>query len=138
MLRAPGAETREMRFIDAVSDGLGLAMERHPHLVLMGQDIGDYGGVFKVTDGFVDRFGHGRVRNTDLAHPVLFVKAIVHIGHKSLHCTTFSAWAVAQEDAVDVEAGTWLAKPTWPRTTGNGKLCWRPHRANNHCRCGGN
>ena len=43
VLRAPGSESKEMRFIDAVSDGLGQAMERHPNLVLMGQDIGDYG-----------------------------------------------------------------------------------------------
>ena len=76
VLRAPGSETREMRFIDAVSDGLGLAMERHPNLVLMGQDIGDYGGVFKVTDGFVDRFGHGRVRNTPLCESAIVGTAL--------------------------------------------------------------
>ena len=58
--------TREMRFVDAVSEGLAQAMEQHPGLVLMGQDIGAYGGVFKVTDGFVARFGESRVRNTPL------------------------------------------------------------------------
>ena len=76
VLRAPGSDTKEMRFIDAVSDGLGLAMERHPNLVLMGQDIGDYGGVFKVTDGFVDRFGHGRVRNTPLCESAIVGTAL--------------------------------------------------------------
>ena len=53
-----------MRMIDAIQDGLGQAMERHDNLVLMGQDIADYGGVFKVTEGFTDRFGKDRVRNT--------------------------------------------------------------------------
>jgi 2-oxoisovalerate dehydrogenase E1 component len=76
VLRAPGTDTKEMRFIDAVSDGLGLAMERHPNLVLMGQDIGDYGGVFKVTDGFVDRFGRGRVRNTPLCESAIVGTAL--------------------------------------------------------------
>jgi len=75
-LRAPGADVREMRFIDAVSDGMGQAMERHPNLVLMGQDIGDYGGVFKVTDGFVDRFGRGRVRNTPLCESAIIGTAL--------------------------------------------------------------
>jgi len=76
VLRAPGSESKEMRFIDAVSDGLRQAMERHPNLVLMGQDIGDYGGVFKVTDGFVDRFGHGRVRNTPLCESAIVGTAL--------------------------------------------------------------
>jgi 2-oxoisovalerate dehydrogenase E1 component len=55
-----------MRFIDAISDGLREAMVRHPKLVLMGQDIGAYGGVFKITQGFVDQFCEHRVRNTPL------------------------------------------------------------------------
>ena len=58
--------TRELRFVDAVSEGLRQAMEQHDDLVLMGQDIGSYGGVFKVTDGFVASFGESRVRNTPL------------------------------------------------------------------------
>jgi 2-oxoisovalerate dehydrogenase E1 component len=41
------------RLIDAISDGMRLAMRKHDNLVLMGQDIADYGGVFKITDGFV-------------------------------------------------------------------------------------
>ncbi|MCU0431549.1 MAG: dehydrogenase E1 component subunit alpha/beta [Cytophagaceae bacterium] len=54
------------RFVDAISDALALAMDRHRNLLLMGQDIGEYGGVFKVTEGFVERFGKHRVRNTPL------------------------------------------------------------------------
>ena len=56
----------EKRFIDAISDGLREAMEAHSDLVLMGQDIADYGGVFKITEGFVKAFGKDRVRNTPL------------------------------------------------------------------------
>jgi len=62
----PQGQAREMRFIDAISDGLREAMVRHPKLVLMGQDIGAYGGVFKITQGFVEQFGEHRVRNTPL------------------------------------------------------------------------
>ena len=69
--RAMGSEHRELRFIDAVSEGLRQAMERHPELVLMGQDIGPYGGVFKVTDGFIDQFGEGRVRSTPLCESAI-------------------------------------------------------------------
>lgn len=67
--------TTEKRLVDAVSDGLRQAMERHDKLVLMGQDIADYGGVFKITDGFVEAFGKARVRNTPLCE-----SAIVGIG----------------------------------------------------------
>ncbi|MEM9836693.1 MAG: dehydrogenase E1 component subunit alpha/beta [Bacteroidota bacterium] len=56
----------EMRFIDAISDGLREGMRKHDNLVLMGQDIADYGGVFKITDGFMTEFGAERVRNTPL------------------------------------------------------------------------
>jgi 2-oxoisovalerate dehydrogenase E1 component len=66
-----GANTREMRFIDALSDGLREAMKRHPKLVLMGQDIADYGGVFKITQGFVEEFGKARVRNTPLCESAI-------------------------------------------------------------------
>lgn len=60
--------TKNIRFIDAIKEGLHQAMIKHDHLVLMGQDIADYGGVFKITEGFVNEFGKDRVRNT------LFVK----------------------------------------------------------------
>jgi 2-oxoisovalerate dehydrogenase E1 component len=61
----------EKRFIDAISDGLRQSMERHSNLVLMGQDIADYGGVFKITEGFVERFGKDRVRNTPLCESAI-------------------------------------------------------------------
>ncbi len=60
-----------MRFIDAISSGLKLAMRKHTNLVLMGQDIADYGGVFKITEGFVDEFGKARVRNTPLCESAI-------------------------------------------------------------------
>jgi 2-oxoisovalerate dehydrogenase E1 component len=59
------------RLIDAISDGMRQAMEKHPNLVLMGQDIADYGGVFKATQGFVELFGKGRVRNTPLCESAI-------------------------------------------------------------------
>ena len=65
----------EKRFIDAIQEGLRQSMERFPELVLMGQDIADYGGVFKITDGFVAQFGKARVRNTPLCE-----SAIVGVG----------------------------------------------------------
>lgn len=72
----PASEVKtEMRFVDAISNGLYQAMQRHERLVLMGQDIADYGGVFKITDGFTATFGTERVRNTPLCE-----SAIVGIG----------------------------------------------------------
>lgn len=68
---SPSAETKEMRFIDAIQDGLREAMKKHPELVLMGQDIAEYGGVFKITEGFVEEFGKGRVRNTPLCESAI-------------------------------------------------------------------
>lgn len=61
----------EKRFIDAVTDGMRLSMEKYPELVLMGQDIAEYGGAFKVTDGFVAKFGKDRVRNTPLCEAAI-------------------------------------------------------------------
>lgn len=61
----------EKRFVDAISQGLDQSMEKYPNLVLMGQDIGDYGGVFKITDGFKAKFGGGRVRNTPLCESAI-------------------------------------------------------------------
>lgn len=65
------AAATEKRFVDAISDGMRLAMRRHDNLVLMGQDIADYGGVFKITDGFVSEFGKDRVRNTPLCESAI-------------------------------------------------------------------
>lgn len=64
-------ERKEMRFVDAVSDGLRQGMEHHDNLILMGQDIAEYGGVFKITDGFVSQFGKDRVRNTPLCESAI-------------------------------------------------------------------
>ena len=66
-----GDKVKELRFVDAISEGLELAMEKHESLVLMGQDIAEYGGVFKITDGFVDKFGKERVRNTPLCESAI-------------------------------------------------------------------
>lgn len=62
----PGKDASEIRFIDAVTDGLRLAMQKDVDVVLFGQDIAEYGGVFKVTAGFLDEFGRDRVRNTPI------------------------------------------------------------------------
>ncbi len=63
---APKKSVKKMRFIDAISDGLETAMKKNKELVLMGQDIAEYGGVFKITDGFWKKFGLDRVRNTPI------------------------------------------------------------------------
>ncbi len=67
----PSGANTEKRFIDGISDGLWQSMEKYPKLVLMGQDIGDYGGVFKITDGFKAQFGGDRVRNTPLCESAI-------------------------------------------------------------------
>jgi 2-oxoisovalerate dehydrogenase E1 component len=77
----PAAGTTNRRFVDAVSDGLREAMRRHPNLVLMGQDIADYGGVFKITEGFMDEFGKDRVRNTPICESAI-VGAALGLGLK--------------------------------------------------------
>jgi 2-oxoisovalerate dehydrogenase E1 component len=64
-------KTSDKRFIDAISDSLKQSMEIYPELILMGQDIAEYGGVFKVTEGFVDKFGKERVRNTPLCESAI-------------------------------------------------------------------
>ena len=58
--------TEELRFVDAISDGLRLAMRKHNDMVIMGQDIAEYGGVFKITEGFLEEFGANRIRNTPI------------------------------------------------------------------------
>jgi 2-oxoisovalerate dehydrogenase E1 component len=67
---------RSLRFIDAVSEGLRQSMEQHPALVLMGQDIAEYGGAFKITDGLVQQFGKHRVRNTPLCESAILGAAL--------------------------------------------------------------
>ncbi len=61
----------EKRFVDAIQDGLRQSMERYDDLVIMGQDIAEYGGVFKITEGFVEQFGKERVRNTPICESAI-------------------------------------------------------------------
>ena len=72
----PGKMNENIRLVDAVSQGLKQSMERHGELVIMGQDIAEYGGVFKVTEGLVDEFGRHRVRNTPICESVIVSTAM--------------------------------------------------------------
>ncbi|WP_232782609.1 thiamine pyrophosphate-dependent enzyme [Olleya sp. 1-3] len=69
-------ETSELRLIDSISEGLKQSMERHDDLVIMGQDVAEYGGVFKITDGFVAQFGKDRVRNTPICESAIIETAM--------------------------------------------------------------
>ncbi len=60
-----------IRLVDAISDGLKQSMQRFPNSVIMGQDIAEYGGVFKITDGFIEEFGRERVRNTPICESAI-------------------------------------------------------------------
>ncbi|HAZ24667.1 MAG TPA: dehydrogenase [Algoriphagus sp.] len=71
LIQPQSGKSSEKRFVDAISDGLGQSMEKYPNLILMGQDIGEYGGVFKITDGFKKQFGADRVRNTPLCESAI-------------------------------------------------------------------
>lgn len=73
---APSQHTKELRFIDAISDGLKQSMQNFPELVIMGQDVADYGGVFKITENFVEEFGKNRVRNTPICESVIVSAAM--------------------------------------------------------------
>lgn len=73
---AAGSQKTEKKFIQAISEGLKQSMERYPNLVLMGQDIAEYGGAFKVTEGFVELFGKERVRNTPLCESAIVGAAL--------------------------------------------------------------
>ena len=68
---APNDQTKELRLIDAISQGLKQSMERHDNTVILGQDIAEYGGVFKITDGFLEAFGKDRVRNTPICESAI-------------------------------------------------------------------
>lgn len=84
---APATEAKsEKKFIQAISDGLRQSMEKHPNLVLMGQDIAEYGGAFKVTEGFTDAFGKERVRNTPICESAIVGAALGLSlkGHKAM------------------------------------------------------
>nr|WP_205755950.1 dehydrogenase E1 component subunit alpha/beta [Lacibacter luteus] len=68
--------THEKRFIDAIKEALHQSMTQHPNLVLMGQDIAEYGGAFKITEGFVEAFGKERVRNTPICESAIVGAAL--------------------------------------------------------------
>lgn len=82
----PGSEKENIRVIDAISSALRQSMERHENLVIMGQDIAEYGGAFKITDGFVAQFGKDRVRNTPICESAVVSAAngLSINGHKAV------------------------------------------------------
>ena len=85
-------ESNNLRLVDAISESLRQSMQRHDNLVLMGQDIADYGGVFKITDGFLEEFGKDRVRNTPICESAI-VSAAMGLsinGYKSMMEMQFS------------------------------------------------
>ena len=68
----PGSgASSDKRYLDAISDGLRQGMQKYPNLVIMGQDIAEYGGAFKITQGFVEEFGRERVRNTPICESAI-------------------------------------------------------------------
>jgi 2-oxoisovalerate dehydrogenase E1 component len=69
-------EKKNIRMVDAISEGLRQSMERYENSVVMGQDIAEYGGVFKITDGFIDQFGKSRVRNTPICESSIISAAL--------------------------------------------------------------
>ncbi len=71
----PNLNVKNIRLVDAISEGLRQAMERHEELVIMGQDVADYGGVFKITEGFIGAFGKERVRNTPICESAIVAAA---------------------------------------------------------------
>jgi 2-oxoisovalerate dehydrogenase E1 component len=66
----------EKRFVDGIKEGLWQSMQQHSNLILMGQDIGEYGGAFKITEGFLNEFGKERVRNTPLCESAIVGAAL--------------------------------------------------------------
>ncbi len=68
--------THEQRFVDAIQSALRLSMQKHPNLILMGQDIAEYGGAFKITEGFVQEFGKDRIRNTPICESAIVGAAL--------------------------------------------------------------
>lgn len=93
----PGNKTSKIRLIDAISKGLQQAMEKHKDLVIMGQDIAEYGGIFKITDGFFKKFGKERVRNTPVCESSIIETAFgLSIGgQKSVVELQFSDFAAS-------------------------------------------
>ena len=71
----PSNKKSNIRLIDAISKGLRESMERYENLVIMGQDVAEYGGVFKITEGFTEQFGRERVRNTPICESAIVAAA---------------------------------------------------------------
>ena len=77
LVKSHSPETkRKLRLVDAVHEALWQGMKRDKHVILMGQDIAEYGGVFKVTKGFLEEFGRERVRNTPLCESAVIGAAL--------------------------------------------------------------
>ncbi len=62
----PSEKKSNIRLVDAISNGLKQSMEKYDNLIIMGQDIAEYGGVFKITENFLEQFGEDRIRNTPI------------------------------------------------------------------------
>lgn len=73
---APIGEKAEKRYLDAITEGLREGMKRFDNLVIMGQDIAEYGGAFKITEGFVNEFGKARIRNTPICESAIVGAAL--------------------------------------------------------------
>ncbi len=73
--KEPNSNFKKIRHVDAISQGLKQSMERHDNLIIMGQDIAEYGGVFKITEGFLEQFGSDRVRNTPICESTIIEAA---------------------------------------------------------------
>ncbi len=71
VVKEASGDKTERRFVDAIQDGLRQSMEKYDDLIIMGQDVADYGGVFKITEGFVEQFGKDRVRNTPICESAI-------------------------------------------------------------------
>lgn len=72
----PSRFVTNIRLVDAISEGLRQSMKKFENLVIMGQDVAEYGGVFKITDGFVNDFGKERVRNTPICESAIVSAAM--------------------------------------------------------------
>ena len=99
---APSNDLKEIRFIDSISAALKQGMEKYNHLIFMGQDIADYGGVFKISDGFLELFGKERVRNTPICESVVLSMALglSVVGFKSVVEMQFSDFVTSGFNAV--------------------------------------
>jgi 2-oxoisovalerate dehydrogenase E1 component len=73
---AASTQKTNKRFIEAISDALRQSMEKYPEMIIMGQDIAEYGGAFKITEGFVDQFGKQRIRNTPICESAIVGAAL--------------------------------------------------------------